>query len=250
MKITMILPVLGMWLGLTSFSGIAGGNVAIYGASQAQPEQVLNDVKDMRQLMAESRLLRQSWAPGTVIAEPAATQLAQQHALQIMNQLKAWAATESGDTQRTINSVIAQLKGLRVTGRQFTPMDADLILNNDAANRRLAGEYRVYTATRPDTVLLVGAVGDAGKQPWVAGRTVREYLANHQFLSGANLNEAVVIDPDGTVRIAPVAYWNYRHVEAQPGSIIWVGFSHWTLPRQYKNLNQNIVSVLALRIPD
>lgn len=225
--------------------------VAVYtSASQGQPAQVLSHIKDMRQMMAESDLIRQSWSPGTVIAVPAATPEAQQQYLYMQNQLKALRATESGDTQQTINRVIQQLQGLQVTGRQFTTMDADLILNNNAANRLLQGDYRVYTATRPNSVLLLGAVSGAGKQPWVAGRTVREYLANHQFLSGANLNEAVVIDPDGTVRIAPVAYWNYRHVEAQPGSIIWVGFSHWTLPRQYKNLNQNIVSVLALRIPD
>ncbi|WP_336369201.1 capsule biosynthesis GfcC family protein [Rahnella perminowiae] len=229
----------------------SAGNVTVYTrASQGQPVQTLSHIKDMRQMMAESDLIRHSWAPGTVIAVPAATSEAQQQYLNMQNQLKAWSITESGDTQQTINRVIQQLQGLRVTGRQFTPMDADLILNNNAANRQLQGDYRVYTATRADNIWLLGAVSGAGKQPWVAGRTVREYLGEHQFLAGANLNEAVVIDPNGTVRVAPVAYWNYRHVEAQPGSIIWVGFSDWTLPRQYKNLNQSIVSVLAHRIPD
>ena len=215
-----------------------------------RPAQVLSGINDMRQMMAESALVRHSWAPGTVIAVPTATPRAQQQYLSVQNQLKAWAATESGDTRQTLNNVIKQLQGLRITGRQFTTMDADLILNNNAANRKLQGEYYVFTATRPDKVLLLGAVRGAGKLPWVAGRSVREYLADHQFLSGANLSDAVVIDPDGTVRVAPFAYWNYRHVEAQPGSVIWVGFSHWALPRQYKNLNQNIISVLAHRIPE
>lgn len=238
------------------FSALPGmafseGNVAVYtSASQGQPAQVLSHIKDMRQMMAESDLIRQSWSPGTVIAVPAATPEAQQQYLYMQNQLKAWRATENGDTQQTINRVIQQLQGLQVTGRQFTPMDADLILNNNAVNRQLQGDYRVYTATHPNSVLLLGAVSGAGKQPWVAGRTIREYLADHQFLSGANLNEAVVIDPNGTIRVAPVAYWNYRHAEAQPGSIIWIGFSDWTLPRQFKNLNQHIVSVLAHRIPE
>lgn len=247
MKIKTLLFILCALPGM-SFSE---GNVAVYSsASQGQPAQVLSHIKDMRQMMAESDLIRQSWSPGTVIAVPAATPEAQQQYLYMQNQLKAWRATESGDTQQTINRVIQQLQGVQVTGRQFTPMDADVILNNNAANRQLLGDYRVYTATRPNTVLLMGAVSGTGKQPWVAGRTIREYLANFQFLSGANLNEAMVIDPNGTVRVAPVAYWNYRHVEAQPGSIIWVGFSDWTLPRQFKNLNQNIVSVLAHRIPE
>lgn len=219
-------------------------------ASQEQPAQVLSHIHDMRQMMAESALIRQSWAPGTLITTSAATQQAQQQYLNLQNQLKAWEATESGDTRQTISNVIRQLQGLRVTGRQFTSMDEDLILNNNTANRQLQGKYNVFTATRPGNVLLLGALSGAGKQPWVAGRTVREYLAEHQFLSGANLNEAMVIDPNGTVRVAPVAYWNYRHVEAEPGSVIWIGFSHWTLPRQYKNLNQNILSVLAHRIPE
>lgn len=228
---------------VTVYTGVAD-------PSQGQPAQVLSHIKDMRQMMAESALIRHSWAPGTLITVPAATPQAQQQYVHLQNQLKAWAATESGDTGQTINNVIRQLQGVRVIGRQFTSMDADLILNNNAANRRLQGEYSVFVTTRPDKVLLLGAISGAGKQPWVAGRSVSEYLADHQFLSGANRNNAVVIDADGTVRIAPVAYWNQRHVEAQPGSVIWVGFSHWTLPRQYKNLNQNIVSVLALRIPD
>jgi len=48
----------------------------------------------------------------------------------------------------------------------------------------------------------------------------------------------------------PVAYWNRRHYEPQPGSILFVGFSSWTLPSAYADLNQQIVSVLTHRIPD
>jgi hypothetical protein len=59
-----------------------------------------------------------------------------------------------------------------------------------------------------------------------------------------------VIAPSGQTRQVPIAYWNQRHVEVEPGSIIWLGFSSWSLPWGQSDLNDRMISVLTHRIPD
>ena len=51
------------------------------------------------------------------------------------------------------------------------------------------------------------------------------YLSGQNLLSGADRSYAWVVYPDGRTQKAPVAYWNKRHVEPMPGSIIYVGLA-------------------------
>ena len=48
------------------------------------------------------------------------------------------------------------------------------------------------------------------------------YLSGQNLLSGADRSYAWVVYPDGRTQKAPVAYWNKRHVEPMPGSIMYV----------------------------
>ncbi|WGG65753.1 capsule biosynthesis GfcC family protein [Enterobacter ludwigii] len=223
------------------------GRVTVY-APGSSHSQVLNPVKDLRQLVADPAFGQ--YQPGMVIAVPAATRKTEQDKRQTLNRLQAWAATEDGERAAAIRLVINQLTPVNVTGRQFASLDPDYIRNNDKANRTLAGEYSLYQASAPDQVWLLGPVSGAGKRVWQPGRQVNDYLSGHDFLSGAEHSQVTVIDPDGAVRVAPVDYWNRRHVEPQPGSIILVGFSSWALPGDGDDLNQQIINILTHRIPD
>ncbi|QKJ88939.1 hypothetical protein PMPD1_4031 [Paramixta manurensis] len=245
-KITHLL--LGAALGL-SFNACADSQVTVYYPGTSETAQV-SHAQNLAQLLASPALTNRSWWPGTVIAEKMATVVAQQHYQQTLARLRAWAATEEGDQASAINQVITQLSAIKVTGRQFTSLDPDWIRLRPEANRRLEGEYSVYTLQQPDSVTLVGAIGNPGKTPWQPGRDIRDYLEGHDRLTGAERSIAVVIAPNGEVKEAPIAYWNHRHVEAEPGSIIYVGFSSWALPGEYQDLNQHIISVLTHRIPD
>lgn len=243
-----ILPLAALIGGL-SFNALADSQVTVYYPGSSQTA-VVSHAQTLSQLLASPALKDRSWWPGTVIAEPLATAAAQQDYQQTLARLQRWAASEEGERAAAINAVLQQLKTVRVTGRQFTSLDIDWIRLRPEANRRLEGEYQVYTLRRPDSITLLGAIGGSGKVVWQPGRDTRDYLADDARLSGAERNVATVISPDGSTQEVPVAYWNHRHVEVAPGSIIYLGFSSWALPDEYQDLNQHIISVLTHRIPD
>lgn len=230
-----------------SASVMAEGKVVIY-APGGGHSQSINQVKDLRQLVNDPAFGQ--YQPAMVIATPAATLQANLDFQQTLTRLRGWASREEGERAAAINQVIAQLKDIKVTGRQFTSLDPALVNNNDQSNRTLSGEYSLYQATESSSVTLLGPISGAGKLVWQPGRQVSDYLEGHDYLSGAELSQVTIIDPDGGVRIAPVDYWNRRHVEPQPGSIILVEFSSRALPANDEDLNQKIISILTHRMPN
>lgn len=234
-------------------SALADSRVAIHYPGQSQAV-VLQGAANLEQLTLRPELNGRTWWPGTVIAERSASGVQQQVQQQLLARLSAFSAELRGDNDGeladSVERVRAQLAAMRVTGRQFVPLDPDWIRLHSEANRRLSGDYSVYTLSRPTSVLVVGVTTPAGPQPYQPGRDVVEYLQTHQRLSGAEKNVAWVIAPDGKTEEVPVAYWNHRHVEVAPGSIIYVGFSSWSLPRAYRDVNEQIISLLTHRIPD
>jgi|SRR5476649_1672176 len=234
-------------------SAAADSRVAIYAPGQSQPV-VLEGINTLQQLTLNPKLAGQTWWPGTVIAEKMATvaQLEQQR--QLLGRLDALIADlrgdNDGDFAGSVQQVRSQIAALRVTGRQFVSLDVDLIRLQSGANRKLQGDYSLYTLAKPTSVHIYGAVTPAGPQPFQVSRNVQDYLETPQRLSGAEKSYATLITPDGQAKTVPVAYWNRRHNEVAPGSIIYVGFSSWALPNDYQDVNEKIVSLLTHRIPD
>lgn len=210
----------------------------------------LSQVADLSQLVTLPPLQVNTDWRATFIAERGASAVAQQHYQQTLGALRAWRADSSGDRAAAIDEVIRQLSAIKVAGRQFTSLDPDWIRLHPADNRRLESSYDLYLQAPSDSVLLLGALSGAGKVSWQPGKSVRDYLDGHDALSGAERNFVTVIAPSGATQQVPVAYWNHRHAEVEPGSIIWLGFSSWSLPGSYEDLNERILSVLTHRIPD
>ncbi|WP_413736149.1 capsule biosynthesis GfcC D2 domain-containing protein [Sodalis sp. RH21] len=227
--------------------------MAVYSPGQTQPV-VIAGANNLAQLTLNPQLAGRTWWPGTVIAEKLATaaQLDQQR--QLLARLGALSADlrQDNDTglANSVDQVRSQIAALRVTGRQFVSLDPDVIRLQAGANRTLVGEYSLYTLAKPTRVHIYGAVAATGPQPYLVSRDADDYLQTHQRLSGAERSYAWVISPDGQYQSVPVAYWNRRHNEVAPGSIIYVGFSSWALPRAYRDVNEKIVSLLTHRIPD
>lgn len=233
-------------LSLFSTAALAEGQVTVHAPHNQNSVQIT--AANLAQLMTQPTLM--PYSNNAVIAEHAASAVAQQQYQQTLEQLRAWRADSSGERAATINEVARQLSDITVTGRQFTSLDPDWIRLHPTENRRLEGSYDLYLAAPTRSVLLLGTLAGAGKVSWQPGQSVRQYLANHERLSGAERNFATVISPSGATQQVPIAYWNHRHVEVEPGSIIWLGFSDWSLPSAYNDLNSRILSVLTHRIPD
>lgn len=236
-----------------SLQALADSQVTVFYPGQQQTAQV-SHVANLAQLVASPALQGKTWWPGTVIAEKQATAVALQQQQQLLARLAGWRDALRGDDDAAqaavVENVRQQVAALKVTGRQLVSLDPDRVRLSSSANRRLVGDYSVYTLAEPTSVTLFGAVDGAGTTPWAAGRSVADYLQPRDHVRGAARNTAQLITPDGQVSEVPVAYWNRRHVEPAAGSIIFVGFSSWTLPRDLADLNQQIVSVLTHRIPD
>jgi len=245
-KITLLLAGVSL---LTSLGAQAAGQVTVHAPHDTNSVRV-NQVENLAQLVTQPALMAQTDWRRAVIAEYGATAIAQQQYQQTLAQLRAWRADSSGEQAAAIDAVIRQLSSIKVTGRQFTSLDPDWIRLHPMDNRRLEGRYDLYLTQPSTSVLLFGPIAGAGAVSWQPGKSVRDYLSDHPLLSGAERNIAIVIAPDGTTQEAPVAYWNHRHVEPEPGSIIMTGFSSWSLPGAYEDLNSRLVSVLTHRIPD
>lgn len=212
---------------------------------------IISHASKLSQLVLSPPLQDKTWWPGTVIAERFASSIVEQNYLQLITRLKVYRdGIDDGDKATTINNVIQQLSAIKVTGRQFVNLDPDWVRLRPAEDRRLAGEYSVYTLKKPATVTLFGAISGSGKVTWQPGMDTRDYLAGHQRLAAAERNFVMVIAPSGKVARIPVAYWNHRRAEVEPGSTIYVGFSSWWSSGRDKDLNQQIISVLTQRIPD
>ncbi|EHN8899177.1 capsule biosynthesis GfcC family protein [Enterobacter hormaechei] len=194
--------------------------------------------------------LNNVWWQGAVIATPSATRRAQQTQQQVLASLSAWQIRADDERIATIRAVAAQIRSLRIVGRQFVSLDPDAVRTDARGDRSLEGRYDLWLSPAPRTVTLMGAVATPGKLAWRPGASIRDYLQGQLRLAGADRNHVTVIDPDGSTVVAPVAHWNARHIEAEPGAVLWVGFDPRAVPDDFTDLNEQIVALLTRRIPD
>ncbi|QCR37443.1 capsule biosynthesis GfcC family protein [Nissabacter sp. SGAir0207] len=243
-------------LGVSLSVGLAASALAqsrvVVSFPQRAETVTLEGANDLSELVMNPALAGQTWWPGTVIATPQATLKQQALKRQVLASLGALAAhyraDEDNDLAAAVENLHQQVTQLAVTGRQFVTLDPDAVRIRPEWNRRLEGEYHLYTLPRPTTLRLFGLISHSGLTPFVPGQDTRDYLAGHDRLAGRDRNQVWLIQPDGTVQLVPVAYWNHRHVQPAPGSTLFVGFS--SLPRAYRDLNQQILALLTNRVPD
>ncbi|WP_435928191.1 capsule biosynthesis GfcC D2 domain-containing protein [Dryocola sp. BD613] len=238
----------GCLLTLTSSLAISAGNVTLYPGKHQQPEQITG-VERLADLVTQPSLSH-AWWPGAVISERQASAVARQQHQKLLATLSSLAAREEGDDAAAINSLRRQLQAIHVTGRQFVDLDPDWVRLHPRSNVTLLGDYSLWAGPQPATITLMGLVSSPGVKPFVAGRSADEYLAEVNTLSGADRSYAWVVYPDGKTEKAPIAYWNKRHVELLPGSILFVGFSERLFDSDFNELNQQILTSLTHRIPD
>ena len=136
-----------------------------------------------------------------------------------------------------------------MTGRQKINLDPDIVRVAERGNPPLQGNYTLWVGPPPSTATLFGLISRPGKQPFTPGRDVASYLSDQSLLSGADRSYAWVVYPDGRTQKAPVAYWNKRHVEPMPGSIIYVGLADSVWSETPDALNADILQTLTQRIP-
>lgn len=226
----------------------AAGTVKVYTADSKEPKTLTN-ADHLIDLVGQPRLAN-SWWPGAVISEQQATARAEQQHKALLARLTGLAGQQSGDDAAAINAVRQQLQAVTVTGRQLISLDPDEVRVAEQGNPTLQGEYSLWIPAKPTTVTVMGLVSSPGIKPFTPGRDVASYLDDQSLLAGAEKSYAWVIYPDGRRQNVPVAYWNKRHVEPMPGSVIFVGFADHFWTKAYDGLNADILHSLTHRIPD
>ncbi|MCX9007842.1 capsule biosynthesis GfcC family protein [Citrobacter portucalensis] len=240
--------VMALLLSLSAASVFAAGNVKVMIAGSAEPK-ILTGAEHLLDLVGQPRLSN-SWWPGAVISEERATMEAGRQQQALLARLATLGAEESGDDAVAINTLRQQIQALKVTGRQKINLDPDVVRVSERGNPPLQGNYTLWVGAQPTHITLFGMLSHPGKQPFMPGRDVASYLDGQSRLSGADCSFAWVIYPDGRTQKIPVAYWNKRHVEPMPGSIIYVGLSDAVWSSTPDEINADILRTLTQRIPE
>lgn len=240
--------VMALLLSLSAASVFAAGNVKVMIAGSAEPK-ILTGAEHLLDLVGQPRLSN-SWWPGAVISEERATMEAGRQQQALLARLATLGAEESGDDAVAINTLRQQIQALKVTGRQKINLDPDVVRVSERGNPPLQGNYTLWVGAQPTHITLFGMLSHPGKQPFMPGRDVASYLDGQSRLSGADRSFAWVIYPDGRTQKVPVAYWNKRHVEPMPGSIIYVGLSDAVWSSIPDEINADILRTLTQRIPE
>lgn len=229
-------------------SVFAAGSVKVMTAGSTEAK-TLTGAEHLIDLVGQPKLAN-SWWPAAVIGEELATVTAQRQQQALLGRLAALSAEESGDDAAAINTLRQQIQALKVTGRQLVNLDPDAVRVSERGNPPLQGNYTLWVGPQPTDITLFGLLSQPGKQPFTPGRDVASYLEEQSLLNGADRSYAWVVYPDGCTQKVPVAYWNKRHVEPMPGSIIFVGLSDSVWSRAPDEFNVDILRTLIQRIPE
>lgn len=159
----------GVGLSLFSLSALCASVVTVHQPGKtwsAEPADTLSRLVTQPQL-------NNVWWQGAVIATPSATLRAQQTQQQVLASLSAWQNRADDERIATIRAVAAQIRSLRIVGRQFVSLDPDAVRTDARGDRSLEGRYDLWLSPAPRTVTLMGAVVTPGKRAWRPGASIR-----------------------------------------------------------------------------
>jgi len=90
--------------------------------------------------------------------------------------------------------------------------------------RLQAGDI-LYVPRRPQSLLVMGAVRAPGVVSFRPGASAREYLDERGgTVLGANVDDAFVYSPDGSLFGLSISWWKYQRSSLAPGSLIIVPY--------------------------
>ncbi len=114
-----------------------------------------------------------------------------------------------------------QIERLPVSGCKRMPLDFATVAARPLWNLLLQDGDVLYYPPRPRTVVIGGAVARERLVPY-AGHSVAHYLTALKRTSIADTETVWVVQADGSIDSAPVAYWNRDFHPVTPGAVIVV----------------------------
>ena len=149
---------------------------------------------------------------------------------------------------KSVQQIMMLVTTTPVALRIQTKLDPDWVLLRQEFNPQLEGHYTLYLAPYMFKLQLAGLAGNQ-TLPIHEGYLLTDYLADVSYQEGADKDFVYLITPEGQWHKMPVALWNRVYSEPSSGSMIFVGFESSLLPDNMPDLNEQIASYLANRIP-
>ncbi len=181
---------------------------------------------------------------GAFLADLQQQYVVQQERQLVIAQLEQLARTESAEQALQIRALVALLARSHLAARQVQLLDPDLLRLRPELNPLLQGNYLLAVPSRPQHVDVLGLVAKPGRQTWRGDAAASDYLQQAQPLAAADKNQALIIQPDGVIQVAPIAYWNQQPLAIAPGATLLLGFAG------NDALNQRVAALLVQRVPE
>lgn len=149
---------------------------------------------------------------------------------------------------KSVQQMMTLVEKTPVALRIQAKLDPDWVLLRQEFNPQLEGNYTLYLAPYTFKLQLAGLAGNQ-TLPIHEGYQLADYLADVSYQEGADKDFVYLIAPEGQWHKMPVALWNRIDSEPASGAMIFVGFDSSLLPDNMPDLNEQIASYLANRIP-
>lgn len=191
------------------------------------------------------------WPSVALFADDREVQYQQQRLLNRLNELHFyWLQQKKQHYADTISGLIGQIKTWQVAKRIDLDVNFQLVRFRQEINLRLDhGDYILQLSeTRPDTVLLQGAIVAAGERQYQNTAMAKQYLLSEKRLAGAERSWVYIIQPTGKIVKTGIAYWNGQQHQPAPGAIIFLPLQNKLLPEPWQHLNEEILAVAVNRM--
>lgn len=150
---------------------------------------------------------------------------------------------------QTLAAVRRQVASWRLAKRIMIKLDYDAARLRPEFNPRFDdGEYLLRLSVRPAQVHAFGAITNPGAITHQSSMAIAQYMASVEPADMAELTEMIVLQPDGTVNIAGVAYWNQTHTEAMPGAQLFLPLKTSLFNPEIEQLNQLLLKLAVHRV--
>jgi hypothetical protein len=143
---------------------------------------------------------------------------------------------------RAINTLSNWITANTFAKREAITLDFDAIRLKQELNPLISGRYLLTLPTKPEYVMVLGAVEKNGRQPFRTRQAATKYLDWALPIADSEKSFAWLIQPDGHVEHYPIAYWNNHHIDVAPGAIIYLEFQG--AQENEQALNQQIIELL------
>lgn len=231
---------------LTSKTAMASVTVTV-----GKEQYIFSHAPRLSEILAPLADQRDWYWPGTVLFEADESQLEKTRQL-LLNNL----STVSIRYQLKNPSLALSIEQLKMTITNWSlarrlpiTIDYDLARIVAASNPQLPhGKFILELTERKNNLPLFGAVNQTTNVTHLAHSDVSMYVSDQIRSDLANKDYLILIQADGRIIKAPIAYWNKAHQEAMPGSQLFIPFSEPLLQPEFAIINQQVTALALNRL--